>query len=101
MENVAKASQRNNSDVLLNNGRSVDPKFLDCIYCAVDESLPTLPYNTKFTLKNICGKEFWKMLERGEKIRAGWCMVHLVEMNELPLMFAESRHEYPKYYQLK
>lgn len=88
------------SNILLHNGRSVDQDFLSCILFAVEDRLPSLSHNKKHSLKQICG-EFWHELGNGEKRRAGWCMEHLVSMDKLPLVFAEARHEYPKYYKLK
>ena len=87
--------------VALCNGRTVDPDFLEVIYSAVFERIPMLSPNMRSSLKAICGRDFWSCLSQGEKRRAGWCMAHLVTMGELPLMVAESRHEYPVHYQLK
>lgn len=92
---------RNCSKVLLHNGHTVYPEFLNCIRYAVEARIPSLTHNMKTTLKNICGNEFWNLLSRGEKSMAGWCMVHLVASGDLPLLFAEANHEYPKYYMLK
>lgn len=87
--------------IQLINGRSIHSCFLNSIQVAVEARIPAvLPY-TDYTLRQICGEGFWDRLDRGEKTRAGWCMVHLVAMGDLPFTVAASRHEYPVYYRLK
>jgi len=85
----------------LSNGQKVDQDFFNIIYTAVFERVSVLSPDTKLSMKAICGKDFWNCLSPGEKRRAGWCMVHLVAMRILPFRVAESRHEYPVYYQLE
>lgn len=88
-------------NMMLCNGRSADHDFLNLIRVVVAERLRSLPPGAKFPLKDICGEDFWKELDDGERRTAGHCMMHLVKTGELPLIIAESRHEYPVYYQLK
>ena len=86
--------------ITLNNGRTLDKDFLDRVKCAVERRTELLPPDVKFTLKMICGEGFWTPLDHGERRTAGMCMVHLVETGGLPLMFAETKHEYPKHYRI-
>ena len=87
--------------IKLCNGRYVHPDFLDLVRFFVEERIPVLSPNTAFTLKQICGEEKWDMLDdQINKIDAGYCMVHLVDKQELPFRVVKGRHEYPKLYQL-
>ena len=88
-------------NTLLCNGRYVDPALLSLIRVVVEDRIPLFSQNNKYTSKMICDEGFWDCLEKGDQIQAGWCMKHLVTTGELPLRVAESRHEYPVYYQLK
>lgn len=76
---------KNELYVQLNNGRPVHSAFLDCIRIAVEERIPALQPNVKYTLKKICGKGFWKELDDGDQERAGWCMTHMVAKNQVPM----------------
>ena len=67
----------------------------------VEESLPGMEPDQKYTLAMLCGKEFWNQLSNGDRRRAGILMSEFVAENRLPLCVADSRHEYPKYYRLK
>lgn len=87
--------------VFLSNGRWVNKKFLELIKEVIVEITPALMPGVRYTLKTICGEGFWSNLSNGEKRQAGWCMKHLVVTEELPFIIAESKHEYPIYYQLK
>jgi len=88
-------------NVFLSNGRWVNRNFLEVIKEVVADVVPYLVHGARYTLETICGEEFWSALSNGEKRQAGWCMKHLVITGELPFIIAESRHEYPVYYQLK
>ena len=95
-------TQSNNSTILLSNGHYVQSDFLDYIQYAVIKRLPILSPHTSFTLKQICGDDFWNDLNPSEQQRAGWCMVHLVARQELPMISVNiCRHQYPKRYRLK
>lgn len=89
------------ANVFLSNGRWVNKNFLESIKVMVIDIIPALEPGVKYRLKTIYGDAFWGELTPGEQRQAGWCMKHLVLTGELPLIIAESRHEYPIYYQLK
>ena len=80
---------------------SVPSEFFNAIVRIIREILPALWSDQPFTLKLLCGPEFWDQLTDGERRMAGRCMAHLVVSGQLPLRFAESRHEDPKHYRLK
>jgi hypothetical protein len=63
--------------------------------------LPGLARGVRYTTKQICGKAFWKMLSKGDKIVAGLCMARLVATHRLPLIEAGSNASHAKVYELK
>lgn len=79
---------------------SVDAELCEAIARQVTEIIPALSRDAAYTLERLCGEVFWQPLSAGERRRAGRCMVWLVANSRLPLCFADSRHEYPKYYRL-
>ena len=91
-----------NKLILLSNGTSVHPEFLKYIRDVVTERIPELSFNTTYELKQVCSDYFWDLLDKGEKIKAGSCMVHLVAKRELPMISVNKcRHQSPKKYRLK
>ena len=92
--------KNSNNPILLNNGCSVYPDILDYVRSVVETRIPVLSPDAVYTLKQICGEEFWGTLSKINKIDAGYCMVHFVEKRELPFRFVKGKHEYPKLYQL-
>ena len=98
MENVKIATQYKEIIILPHSFQAVDADFLNRIRLVVAARISALQADMKYTLKQICGKDFWDELNDGERRRAGWCMMHFVVRGELPLSKAESRHEYPIYY---
>ena len=75
--------------------------FYKAILHEVEESLPGMEPDQRYTLAMLCGMEFWNQLTNGDRRRAGIFMSEIVAKNLLPLCVADSRHEYPKYYRLK
>ena len=91
-----------NQTILLSNGRYVSIEFLNYIRDVVTARIPSLFPNTTYELKQICSDYFWDLLDKGEKIKAGHCMVHLVARGELPMISANKcKHQSPKKYRLK
>jgi hypothetical protein len=80
---------------------SVPSEFFKTILRIIREILPALWRDQPYTLELLCGPESWGLWTDGERRMAGRCMAHLVVSGQLPLRFAESRHEYPKKYRLK
>ena len=95
----------NNNMVLyvLAQGQSVEKVLFDKIQARVMERLPLLNSKLLYSIKKICGEEFWKKLNRGEQKRAGLCMSEMVETNMVPmqLVLGKGRQPYPLKYQLK
>lgn len=86
--------------VLLCNGYCVPQAFYDSILSQVREVLPALIPGETYTLKMLCGPDYWDPLDDGDRRIAGRCMADMVAKNLLPLRFAKSKHEYPKCYQI-
>lgn len=89
-------------NITLSNGHTRSFDFLNRIHCRVKERLPFMPPTMTWPLKDICGRDFWSRLDTGERIDAGNYMKDLVEIGKLPqLRVADTKHEYPIYYQFK
>jgi hypothetical protein len=43
-------------------GCRIDSKVLELLHDTIHENLPLLQPNVPYTLKQICGKDFWKLL---------------------------------------
>ena len=87
--------------VLHANGYCVSEKFCEAVRKRVEEVIPAMMPFVTYTLEDLCGEVFWSQLSNGQRRMAGRCMTQLVGRSVLPLCFADSRHEYPKYYRLK
>jgi hypothetical protein len=79
---------------------TVQKDFYDAIRHQVADIIHLLNPGEKYTLEMLCGPDFWNPLGEGKQRMAGRCMVDIVRNGLLPLSFAESQHEFPKYYQL-
>jgi hypothetical protein len=69
---------------VLPNGFEIRRELLD----RVNRSIPRLDRNRTYSLKQMCGLEFWATLAPGEKIENGISFAYLVAQGELPLEFA-------------
>jgi hypothetical protein len=76
-------------------------EYCESIARRVEEVVPAMQPGVDYTLRMLCGDDFWAQLTDGECRKAGRCMARLTASGRLPLCVAESRHEYPKYYRLK
>lgn len=86
--------------IFLYDGYSVSEKLYMAVLYQVEEVIPAMECDVKYTLKMLCGDAFWRTLSDGEKRMAGRCMAHMVVNKRLPLRFADSKHEYPKWYRI-
>ena len=95
-------TQSNNSLIQLSNGKSVPPEILELVGLVVEDRIPSLSPAATYELQQICSDYFWDLFDDGERRRAGWCMVHLVEKGALPMISVnECKHQSPKKYRLK
>ena len=80
---------------------SGDAELRERIAKQVEQNIPALSRDIAYTPEQLCGEVFRHSLSDGQRRRAGRCMVWLVVNDRLPVCFADSRHEYPKFYRLK
>lgn len=86
--------------VMLHDGYTVSEDFYKAVRYQAVEVIPVLVRGMKYTSRMLCGDEFWKLLTDGDKRMAGRCIANMVVSGLLPFNFAETKHEYPKRYQL-
>ena len=72
-------------EILLN--RSRNKHLYERILKQVMARIPNLDANRAYTLKQICGEEFWGQLEKDEVIEVGQWIVLVVTRKLLPLRF--------------
>ncbi len=90
-----------NLEVVLNLNLSVPKPFYDRIKELVEEVLPALERGEYYSLKMLCGGQFWESVGDGDRRRAGQCMAYMVRNNEIPsITFAPTKREYPIKYML-
>lgn len=89
-----------NTSVSLYSGHKVSQSLLDSVWKQVEDVLPALEPNARYTAKELCGMVFWLELNKRECRKAGRCLAHLVVMKKLPLKFDGPRRKYPKKYSL-
>ena len=107
MTQVSNTHNTNRNDVhtyiMLYDGENiytVSAVFYNAVRHEVEESIPGLIPGEKYKSEWLCGDAFWEPLSDGEKRMAGRCIANMVVNGLLPLRFAESKHEYPKWYLL-
>ncbi|MCX7178074.1 MAG: hypothetical protein NTX56_04625 [Proteobacteria bacterium] len=77
------------------------PEMLNSVEQQVKDMIPRLVRGVRYTAKILCGKAFWKPMEKGERILAGVCLSYLVAKNRLPLVDAGMNSSHSKVYELK
>jgi len=88
--------------VLVLDGKlSVNKAFLDALFTQVQSVLGGLVPGTSYTLRTLCGEDFWGQLEPNDHIVAGRCMKHLIRAGKLPLENAGKTVQNAKLYRLK
>ena len=87
--------------LVLSDGFATSKSFFDRIAKQVKATLPTLKRGRRHKSNDLYGKALWKKLDDGDKRLAGRCIARMVTTGDLPLVFVEGKHEYPKRYLLK
>ena len=82
-------------------GYSATSEFFNEIRLHVQRRLPELQRERHYTAEQLAGKEFWRLLNRGEQPLAGRCIAFMAARDLLPLTFVKHKHEYPLWYRLK
>ena len=67
----------------------------------VNSRIPVLDRNRDYSLEEICGRELWRALPKGERIRGGITIAFLVKTGQLPLKFACCPHRSNKTYKIQ
>lgn len=86
--------------VYLSDGFPVLKSFFNPLFNHVATKIPTLKYGKKYTVIDICGQQYWGEYDPGDCKLAGRCMSDMVKEHLFPLKVAETRHEYPIFYEL-
>lgn len=101
--NSAGVHTSSTSYVILYDGETfytVPAVYYDTVRHQVKEFIPAMIPGEKYTTEMMCGDAFWKLLSAGERKMAGRCVANMVVNRLLPLRFVQSKHEYPKHYEL-
>lgn len=77
-------------------GYSIRKSTVDILIARILARLRELSNQRTYTLKQICGVEFWDdFIPKEERTVAGIYVFHEVELGNLPLRHVEGKHEYP------
>lgn len=96
----SKARRENMKEVL--NGQFVPNDLYALIEDHVRKEMPNIRPNQRYTLKDICGANFWFDLETNVRRRyAGEAFAHMVHIGIFPLEFTKYKKSSTNYYQLK
>ena len=82
-------------------GKKLSMDLMNLVRKQVEQCITKLKHDKPYTLRQICGEEFWSQLKKGEPNKAGECMVYMTEQNTLPLTFVGKTGSNDKLYQLK
>ena len=86
---------------LLGDGTSVPLEFYDRIKGLIEEVIVCLVPDCSYTVRMMCGEDYWAKLKKGEVLLAGRCVADMVKKGLLPLEPAGCEHQFPKRYKLK
>lgn len=87
--------------LVLDEKLSVNKAFLDALFNQVQSVIGALVPGTSYTLRTLCGEDFWGQLEPMDHIIAGRCMTHLIRTGKLPLVCEGKTPQNAKLYRLK
>ncbi len=68
-----------------------DMPFCKMIRQQVLARIPDMQAGVRYTLKQICGEEFWSRLGSGEVLKAGLYVAWMVRQDQLPLVQGEDK----------
>ena len=74
--------------LVLSRDKTLSKELLDSIQMQVQLRLPQVTFGRPWTLRKICGEDFWMQLSKGDRLEAGECMTHLVHEKRLPFVHA-------------
>ena len=77
-------------------GYSIRKSTVDILIARILVRVKELSEERTYTLKQICGLEFWdEIIPKEERTVAGIFVFNEVELGNLPLRHVEGKHEYP------
>jgi hypothetical protein len=86
---------------MLQDGYCIPKALCDSVKFEVESILPAMIPNVNYTLRDLCGEEYWNQLGAGTGKLAGRFMADLVSRNLLPLSFGIKTDANAKTYRLK
>jgi|PlaIllAssembly_1097288.scaffolds.fasta_scaffold2740007_1 hypothetical protein len=87
-------------NIMLPNGHCLPKALCDSVKHQVEDIIPAMIPGVGYTLKMLCGKEYWKQLSVGERLWAGLYIAYLVATNGLPLSFGQDTGSHHKTYRV-
>ena len=87
-------------NTILRCGRRVPTSLYRSVLYRVLDRHAELELGIPYTLKMICGKQYWSGLGPLRNA-AGWIMAELVDEGLVPYLFASERNAKPLWYRLK
>ena len=87
--------------LILPTGFEIPMNLADRVRLQVLHRIPDLKCDRSYSLKAICGPEFWSTLDRSDAIKAGRYIAYLVATDQLPLVFDVCPHQSNKRYRRK
>ena len=88
--------------VLVFDGKlSANKAFIDALLNQIQSRIGGLVRGSSYTLRELCGEEFWGQLDPNDHIVAGRCMKHLIRAGNLPLESAGKTEQNARLYRLK
>jgi hypothetical protein len=87
--------------IQLLHGTTVSRHFYETVQAQLEGELPHHANSAALlTARELCGEDFWRLLNKGEHLLAGRCIAHMVDQKVLPLEPATPTTANAKRYQL-
>lgn len=77
--------------VQLNDRWSAPRAFYQRVLSAALKTVPNLETGLAFKAEHVCGANFWVALSSSQAKLAGRCIAHMVDTEQLPLVFASRK----------
>ncbi len=89
--------------IQLLHGTTAHKDFYDAVRTQLDSQLINHTHSTALLLsaKELCGEDFWSLLNKGERLLAGRCIAHMVDQKVVPLEPGMPTTANTKRYQLR
>jgi hypothetical protein len=83
------------------NFHKVPTKLYDAVQSQMVKQLHNVQPNQLYTLKKMCGKEFWNGMNSWQQRKAGRAFAHMVHIGLFPFEFIQHKKSPTKRYRLK